>query len=59
VVERIVVKLAVIMVVAKSHIEERKKRELVAKKLGRKRLVFGDFWTRFCFFSCHEIHPYL
>jgi len=38
-----VVKLAVIMVVAKSHIEERKKRELVAKKLGRKRLVFGDF----------------
>jgi hypothetical protein len=44
VVERMVVKLTVIVVVAESHgREERRENSFQKKKLGRRRLVFSNF----------------
>jgi hypothetical protein len=55
-----VVKPTMILVVAESHDrEEKRENSLQKKKLGRRRLVFFNFWIGFSPCSSHEIHSYL
>jgi hypothetical protein len=59
VVELMVGRPVMVVVVAKGHGGERKKREDCAEKKPGTRLVFSDFWTRISPPSGHQIHLYL